>query len=307
MELHQLRYFCAVARAGNFTRAAEEQHIAQPSLSQQIRKLEDELGAKLFDRFPRFARLTDFGKAFLPKAGEILRQVGQARTEIQEMSRAEVGTVVVGAIPTIAPYFLGPVLARFAGRHRGVSISVLEEITPILLERLHNGHADLVLLALPVRGEELICEELFREPLFAVLHERHRLSGRRSLALTEIRDDPFLLLKEGHCFRENTLSACRRSRVAPNIVFESGQFSTILSMVATGMGVSVVPAMAVEKQPGCRFVPISDERAVRIVGLVQLKHQFKTRAQRALAEQLRQHAQARNYGCKRLPAGLTGI
>ena len=105
MELHQLRYFCAVARAGNFTRAAGDQHVAQPSLSQQIRKLEDELGAKLFDRFPRFARLTDFGKAFLPKAGEILRQVGQARTEIQEMSGAEVGTVVVGAIAHDSPYF----------------------------------------------------------------------------------------------------------------------------------------------------------------------------------------------------------
>src|SRR6185437_6197145 len=99
MEFHQLRYFCAVARTGNFTRAAEEQHVAQPSLSQQIRKLEDELGAKLFDRF---TRLTQFGKTFLPKAGEILRQVGEARTEIQEMSQAEIGTVVVGAIPTIA-------------------------------------------------------------------------------------------------------------------------------------------------------------------------------------------------------------
>lgn len=297
MELHQLRYFCAVARAGNFTRAAEDQHVAQPSLSQQIHKLEDELGAKLFDRFPRFARLTDFGKAFLPKAGEILRQVGQARTEIQEMSQAEVGTVVVGAIPTIAPYFLGPALARFAIRYSAVSISVVEEITPILLDRLHNGHVDLIVLALPVRGEELICEELFREPLFAALPDSHRLASRRSLALSEIRDDPFLLLKEGHCFRENALSACRRSRVNPNVVFESGQFSTIVSMVATGMGVSVVPEMAVERHPGCKFVRISDERAVRIVGLAQLKHRFKTRAQCALTEQLRRHAQTR-------PAGL---
>ncbi len=291
MELHQLRYFCAVARAGNFTRAAEDQHVAQPSLSQQIRKLEDELGAKLFDRFPRFARLTDFGKAFLPKAGEILRQVGQARTEIQEMSQAEVGTVMVGAIPTIAPYFLGPALARFARRYPAVSISVVEEITPILLDRLHNGHVDIVVLALPVRGEELISEELFREPLFAALPQDHRLAERKSLTLGEIREDPFLLLKEGHCFRENALSACRRSRVSPNVVFESGQFSTIVSMVATGMGVSVVPAMAVERHPGCKFVRINDERAVRIVGLVQLKHRFKTRAQCALTEQLRRYAQ----------------
>ena len=299
MELHQLRYFCAVARAGNFTRAAEDQHVAQPSLSQQIRKLEDELGAKLFDRLPRLARLTDFGKAFLPKAGEILRQVGQARTEIQEMSRTEVGTVIVGAIPTIAPYFLGPVLARFARRYPAVSISVVEEITPILLERLHNGHVDVVVLALPVRGEELISEELFREPLFAALPLSHPLAERETLALTEIRQDPFLLLKEGHCFRENTLSACRRSRVSPNVVFESGQFSTIVSMVATGMGVSVVPAMAVERHPGCKFVRIGDERAVRIVGLVQLKHRFKTRAQCALTDQLRRYARARLSGLGR--------
>jgi LysR family transcriptional regulator, hydrogen peroxide-inducible genes activator len=291
MELHQLRYFCAVARAGNFTRAAEEQHVAQPSLSQQIRKLEDELGAQLFDRFPRFARLTDFGKAFLPKAGEILRQVGQARTEIQEMSQAEVGSIIVGAIPTIAPYFLGPALARFARSHPAVSIRVVEEITPILLEWLHTGRVDLVVLALPVRRAELVSHELFREPLFAALPEGHRLAARTSLALSEIRDDPFLLLKEGHCFRENALSACRRSRVNPKIVFESGQFSTIISMVATGMGVSVVPAMAVRRQPGCKFVRISDQRAVRVVGLVELKHRFKTRAQCALVEELRRCAQ----------------
>jgi LysR family transcriptional regulator, hydrogen peroxide-inducible genes activator len=302
VELHQLRYFCAVARAGNFTRAAEEQHIAQPSLSQQVRKLEDELGAKLFDRFPRFARLTDFGKAFLPKAGEILRRVGEARTEIQEMSGAEIGTVSVGAIPTIAPYLLGPAIAGFARRHPSISISLAEEITPVLLEYLHNGRVDLVVLALPVRGDELICEELFREPLFAALPLGHKLAARRSLSLAEIRNDPFLLLKEGHCFRENMLSACRRSRVHPRVIFESGQFSTILSMVATGMGVSVVPAMAVEKRAGCRFVRVSDERAVRSVGLVQLKHRFPTRAQSALVEQLRRRARSKNQPARTIRA-----
>jgi LysR family transcriptional regulator, hydrogen peroxide-inducible genes activator len=207
-----------------------------------------------------------------------------------------VGTIIIGAIPTIAPYFLGPSLARFARRYPAVSISVVEEITPILLDRLHNGHVDIVVLALPVRGEELISEELFREPLFAALPEDHRLAERKSLALGEIREDPFLLLKEGHCFRENALSACRRSRVSPNVVFESGQFSTIVSMVATGMGVSVVPAMAVQRHTGCKFVRISDERAVRIVGLAQLKHRFKTRAQCALTEQLRRYAQTRLVG-----------
>jgi LysR family hydrogen peroxide-inducible transcriptional activator len=292
MELHQLRYFCAVARTGNFTRAAEEQHVAQPSLSQQIRKLEDELGARLFDRFPRFAKLTEFGQAFLPKAGAILRQVGEARTEIQEMSQAEVGTVSVGAIPTVAPYFLGPVLGHFARRYPSFAVRVTEEITPILLDHLRNGRVDLILLALPVRGDDLLREELFCEPLYAALPPGHHLASRRVLHhLAELRDDPFLLLREGHCFRENMVSACRRSRVRPNVIFESGQFSTILSMVASGMGVSVVPAMAIERQTGCCFVRLSDERASRHVGLVRLKHRFLARAQRSLVEELRRMAE----------------
>ena len=113
MELHQLRYFCAVAHNGTFTRAAKTENVAQPSLSQQILKLEAELGAKLFDRFPRSARLTQFGRTFLFRAEAILRQVGEARTEIQEMAGTEKGRVVIGVIPTIAPYFLPPVLTGF--------------------------------------------------------------------------------------------------------------------------------------------------------------------------------------------------
>jgi LysR family transcriptional regulator, hydrogen peroxide-inducible genes activator len=292
MELHQLRYFCAVARDGNFTRAAENQHVAQPSLSQQIHKLEDELGARLFDRFPRFARLTESGKAFLPRAEAILRRVDEARTEIQEKSRVEVGSVHLGSIPTIAPYFLPLVLAGFARRYPGVSVRIVEDITSVLLDHLHHGRVDLVLLALPVRGEELQFEELFREPLFACLPASHRFASRKSIGLSEIRSEPFLLLKEGHCFRENALAACRRSRIDPNIILESGQFSTILSMVATGMGVSVVPAMAVSNHPGCRFVRLSDNRTARSVGLVQLKQRFATRAQRAFIEDLRGHARA---------------
>lgn len=290
MELHQLRYFCAVVRAGNFTRAAQDQHVAQPS--QQIHKLEDELGTKLCDRFPRFARLTESGKAFLSKAEAIQRQLGEARSEIQKMSRTEVGAVSVGAIPTMAPYFLGPVLARFVQRRPNISVRIAEEVTPVLLDHLHNCRVDFVLLALPIRGEEFLCEELFREPLFACLPKGHRLVARRSIGMAELRSEPFLLFKEGHCFRENALAACRRSKVHPNVVFESGQFSTILSMVAAGMGVSVVPEMAVEKHPGCSFVRLDDERTVRRVGLAQLRHRSPSRVQRILVEEIRQNARA---------------
>jgi LysR family hydrogen peroxide-inducible transcriptional activator len=200
MELHHLRYFCAVAHNGNFTRAAKAENVAQPSLSQQILKLEAELGAKLFDRFPRSARLTQFGRTFLFRAEAILRQVGEARTEIEEMAGAEKGRVVIGAIPTIAPYFLPPVLTGFTHQHPTIAVSVVEETTPILPERLHNGRIDLALVALSVPGEELICEDLFREPFFAVVPPKHHLASRKMIDLQEMRTDPFLLQKKATVF-----------------------------------------------------------------------------------------------------------
>jgi LysR family hydrogen peroxide-inducible transcriptional activator len=231
--------------------------------------------------------LTQFGKAFLPKAQSILRQIGEARVEIREMASAESGEVVLGAIPTVAPYLLPLMLSSFSRQHPSVSVSIVEEITPTLLERLHQGTLDLALLALPVPGEDLISTELMQESLFAALPEKHALANRRSLVLDEIRDEPFLLLKEGHCFRENALQACRQSRLNPNVVFESGQFATILAMVSAGMGVSVVPQMAVSQIPGCRFVMIADKRSSRRIGVVRLKYRFPTRAQTALHEHLR--------------------
>jgi LysR family hydrogen peroxide-inducible transcriptional activator len=287
MQIHQLRYFCAVARTGSFTRAAQHEHLAQPSLSQQIRKLEDELGTKLFDRLGRRVRLTQLGEAFLPRAEEILRQVAAARLEIQEMAGAEQGKLVIGAIPTIAPYFLPSCLADFARKFPRVQVSVIEEVTDELLNRIHDGTVDLALLALPVRAAHCLCHELFRERLFVVVPATHRLASSSEVQLKNIENDPFLLLKEGHCFRENTLSACTRARVKPNVIFESGQFTTILAMVSSGSGVSVVPEMAVEARRGCRFLPIADESAFRRIGIVQLKQHFRSRVHRAFLDHLR--------------------
>lgn len=290
MELHQLRYFCAVAETRSFTRAARQEHVAQPSLSQQIIKLEGELGAKLFDRLPKSTRLTAFGKAFLPKAKAILRQIGEAKTEIHEMAGIEKGEITVGVIPTIAPYFLPPILSSFAREHPAIVINVAEEITSVLLERLHEGRIDLAVLTLPVPGQELICEPLVNEPLYAVLPKDHTLSSRSTVALSDIGNEPFLLLKEGHCFRENTISACRRSGLTPNVVFESGQFATILAMVAAGMGISIVPRMAIQKMAGCRFVRLEGERNLRRIGTVRLRSHFCSRAQHAFLNHLERQA-----------------
>ncbi len=291
MEVHQLRYFCAVARYGTFTRASEIEHIAQPSLSQQILKLEAELGARLFDRLPRSAKLTVFGKAFLPKAERILRDLQEARTELRDMSGNEKGEVIVGIIPTIAAYLLPRLLSDFTVHHPLINIKVVEDITPTLLQRLHEGTIDLAIAALPIEGIELACIELFEEKFYAVLPQKHRLASRASISLAQLNREPFLLLKEGHCFRDSVIAACHKLKISPRIVFESGQFATILAMVSAGMGVSAVPAMAVQPKAGCKFIPISGKHSTRVVGIVTARHHYQSRSQRLLMKHMQDSCQ----------------
>ena len=291
MEVHQLRYFCAVAKHGTFTRASEVEHVAQPSLSQQILKLEAELGSRLFDRLPRSAKLTVFGKAFLPKAERILRELEEAKTELQEMAGNEKGDVVVGIIPTIAAYLLPKLLKGFAARHPLITVKIIEDITPTLLQRLHDGTIDMAIAALPITEGDLASEELFEEKFYAVLPKTHRRASSKSISLTDLNREPFLLLKEGHCFRDSLIAACHKSKVTPSVVFESGQFATILAMVSAGMGVSAVPAMAVQPQAGCTFIPISGKHSTRKVGIISSRNHYQSRAQRLLMKQMREACQ----------------
>ncbi len=292
MELDQLRYFCAIVDDGGFSRAARRIHVSQPSLSQQIRKLEDELGARLFDRLGRSVRLTELGRAFLPHARGVLRELEAARGDVLERKASIGGTICVGVIPTIAPYFLPPLLTAFSRLHPEARVTVVEEITPLLLEKLRAGGMDaaLVALPLPVRSNEFEALPLLTEKLYAVLPARHPLARVRALSLGDLSQEPFLLLRDGHCFRETAVAACKRAHLNPRIVFESGQFSSILGMVGAGLGVSVVPEMAVEKHSGCRFVPLADERAARTIGAITLKGKSSTRLQEAFLAHVRAQA-----------------
>ena len=287
MELHQLRYFCAVAESGSFSRAAQQSHVSQPSLSQQILKLEDELGVRLFDRLGRSVRLTEVGKTFLPRARAVLRELEAARGDVVEQRDSVGGTICVGVIPTIAPYFLPAQITFLSRRFPQAHVTVVEDITPVLLDRLRASVVDVAILALPVRGHEFETFPLLTEHLFAALPSKHRSARHASIRLKELREDPFLLLRDGHCFRDTAVAACDRARLHPRIVFESGQFTSILSMVSAGMGVSIVPEMAVEKRSGCRFVRIEEADAARTIGAVVLRARSLTRLHRAFLAHLR--------------------
>jgi LysR family hydrogen peroxide-inducible transcriptional activator len=290
MEVHQLRYFCAVAETGSFTRAAEREQVAQPSLSQQILKLEEELGVRLFDRLGRSVRLTDLGQIFLPRARAILIELRSAKEEVAEKQSSVSGPLCVGVIPTIAPYFLPSRMAQFLRKYPRAAITVVEDVTVRLVDRLRAGLVDLALMALPARGHDLECFPLHTERLFAILPKNHAMARKRSLSMKDLRQEPFLLLREDHCFRETAIEVCKHARIMPQVVFESGQFSSIMAMVGAGLGISIVPEMALEQRADCCSVLISDERASRTVGVAILKGRFLSRVQRAFLTQLQSDA-----------------
>jgi LysR family hydrogen peroxide-inducible transcriptional activator len=284
MELQQLRYLCAIADTGSFSRAAERCRVAQPSLSQQISKLEDELGTRLFDRLGRSVRLTDAGRTFLPHARNVLHQTELARSEVDGRRRDARGTVIVGVIPTIAPYYLPERIAAFMRRFPESTLRIVEETTPVLVESLRTLAIDIAILSLPLKHRDFEITPLLTERLYAALPLDHPRAGAASISLRELRDERFVLLRDSHCFREIALAACRRAHLDPRITFESGQFSSLLGMVAAGVGVSLVPEMAVDERAGCRYVRISDTKAVRTIAAARLKGRSFSRVQQGFVE-----------------------
>jgi LysR family hydrogen peroxide-inducible transcriptional activator len=287
MELHQLRYFLAVARTGSFTRAAEREGVAQPTLSQQIRKLERELGLPLFERLGRGVRLTPAGQRLLGHAQAVLRELTEARHALQAFRDQVAGALTVGVIPTILPYFLAGRLEQFLRRHPAVEVQVVEEVTDRLLEKLTAGDLDLAIVRLPVRRPHLVCSEILREPLLAALPPGHRLGAQPEVDPRDLESERLLVLRDGHCLRSQVLALCRRSASRPQDVLETDQLASITALVASGFGVSVLPAMAAEAAGGCLLRRISG-RAWRRVGYVRLPRRFVPPAQAAFTQWLKE-------------------
>lgn len=270
VELHHLRYFVAVARTGSFTRAAELSHVAQPSLSQQIRRLEAELGGPLFDRTGGRVRLTPLGEALLPRAERILAEAEAAVREAQELLGLKRGRVVVGTTPISGAHLLPPVVAAFRQRYPGVAVALREESTATLVELTRRGEVDLSLVTLPVRDPDLEAVPLITEDLLLAVPPGHPLAEAEEVPLGAVAGEPFLLLKEGMGFRNVALAACAAAGFRPEPVFESSYMDTLLALVAVGMGVTLVPRLAArgDGDPAPRFVELAPPRPTRTLGLV---------------------------------------
>lgn len=249
MEMHQLRYAVAVARSGNFSRAAEQCHVSQPSLSQQILKLEEELGERLFDRTKREARLTAHGEIFLSRAVRILEEADGVMRDAEDAKQLLSGTLTVGVIPTIAPYLLPGVAAAFMNRFPGVEVIFQEEPTARLMKLLHGYEVHLAILSTPFETDRLETRQILSEELLIALPPGHALASKRTLFPKDLEQERLIVMQEGHCLGDQVLGFCARGDLRPKISFRSAQLETLQSLVHAGMGISLIPAMATRRDP----------------------------------------------------------
>ena len=267
MELHQLRYFVAVAETGGFVRAARRCGVTQPSLSQQIRKLEDELGAGLFDRSSRGAVLTEAGRALLPRAERILAEVRETIAGVKEDVEAGRGPLAVGAIPTMAPYLMPPVLSRFLRERPDCELTVREDLTERLIEAVVDHELEAAVMSTPVDHPALHVQVVGREPLLVVAPAGYPLPDR--MRVEDLTDEPAVVLHEVHCLGQQIADFCSTARVRRRIVCRSTQLPTVLSLVELGLGISIVPEMAARQDTGSsrvyRPLRARPEREIAIV------------------------------------------
>lgn len=289
MELRHLRYFEAVARHSHVTRAAAELHIAQPALSKQISQLEHELGVALFDRVGRNVRLTEAGEALLPHARAVLAQVEAARAEMDERVGLRRGRAVVGASPSVGTQLLPQTLAGFTQRYPGIEMRLHESGIQTLLEWLESGNVDVAIVTLPVDDEALTVVPLFSEELVAVVPKGHRLAAGESLSLRDLRDEPWVLSPKNYELREATLNACQAAGFVPRVVLDGGEMDTLMRLVAAGVGVTLVPRLAVQNNTNVVALQVNDMELSRSLGLVWRGDRLASPAARALREYLVEH------------------
>lgn len=253
LTIRQLRYFEALAQHGHFGRAAGACAITQPALSMQIKELEEILGASLFERSARRIRLTGLGEEFSNRVRGILRSVD----ELEDLARASLGRLVgslrIGVIPTVAPYLLPKLIGNLARVHTDIDIRVRESVTPNLIRELADGRLDIAIVALPISESSLAEVPLFSEEFVLVRQDRDEGSPVPDLeALREMR---LLLLEEGHCFRDQALSFCDMSPARSRELLEASSLSTLVQMVGAGIGVTLIPEMAIAVET--RSAPVS--------------------------------------------------
>jgi len=294
LKLKDLRYLVAVADERHFGRAAQRSFVSQPTLSAQLKKLEDYLGVQLVERQPGHVTLTDAGEEIVARARRIL----EASDEVVALARAHrdplAGKLRMALIPTIGPYLLPRIAREIRKTLPRLELRLYEYQTAELLEKLHAGEIDLGVLALPVDLEGLDSCALYDEAFTVALPEHHRLAKKQTLKIDDLKEEPLLLLEDGHCLRDQALEVCSRVGMQEKQDFRATSLETLRQMVATGAGVTLLPELA-SRGPygsarGVVLRPFARPAPMRHVGAVWRRTSARKPAIDALCKLIREHA-----------------
>jgi LysR family transcriptional regulator, hydrogen peroxide-inducible genes activator len=292
MNLRDLRYLVALADHKHFGRAAAASFVSQPTLSTQIRKLEEELGVSLVERAPRRVMLTPVGREIAERARRVIAEVAQMGELARRSQDPEAGTVRLGLFPTLAPYLLPHVLPGVRVRFPRLELLLVEEKTDALLARLRDGRLDAAILALPLHDDQLHIERLFEEPFVLAVPQSHRLASRSEpLALRDLDHEHLLLLEEGHCLRDQALDVCRLAGANERDGFRATSLETLRQMVAAGVGSTLLPVLAVQPpvppSPGIVLLPFRGKAPSREIAMVWRRSSAMSGFLQQLAQQFR--------------------
>ncbi len=284
MELRHLTYFVAVADRLNFSRAAEALHIAQPAISQQVRALEQELGISLFDRVGKRVTLTEAGRALLPHARQILSAVEAARNEIRERGSLKRGTVSLGAPPTVSAHALPTKITSFEQKHPGLDVMLREAGTETLVALVEQGQLDMAIVSTDVLPSSIESTPFLEETYVLAVGAKHRLCKHKAINITELAEESFIMFPQGYKLREVTMIVCRTAGFEPKVALDGGGMQSALQFVAAGLGVALVPELALTDTHNIFALHISDQNLHRTLGLVWRKGAHLSPAARALRE-----------------------
>jgi LysR family hydrogen peroxide-inducible transcriptional activator len=246
MNLRALQYFVKLADLRHFSKAADACFVSQPTLSTQIRKLEDELGVQLVERSPKNIMLTPVGEEIADRARLVLSDIDQIRAVARRSGNPAQGVLRLGLFPTLAPYFLPHVVPGIRERYPHLTLQLAEEKTETILNMLRQGGLDAGLLALPIHQDGLELETLFDEPFVVALPANHPLANKKVISLSDLENAELLLLEEGHCLREHALEVCALAGAHERVDFHATSMETLRQMVAAGVGVTLMPLLSVK-------------------------------------------------------------
>ena len=291
MDLEQLRQLICVARHGNITRAAEELGLSQPALSRSMQRLEEEFGRPLLERKPRCVSLTDAGTLLQSRAEEVLALLEDTRARLRDDGQS--GRLRIGAIPTVAPYFLPPFLRCFRDDFPDAELIIQEDTTNALLARCGRGELDLAVLALPIAAKHIDSVPLFEEELLLVLSADHPLADQNEIRLADIEPLPFVLLNEAHCLTDNVVTFCRQRDFQPLVVERTSQIATVQELVSLGHGVSMIPTIArrLDESKTRVYRSLDGRKPKRTIAAAWNPYRFESRLLLSLREKLVEYSE----------------